>query len=334
MSNISYFGNYFGAAGAAAAAVLAGVPDLITQPYLAGFLADLNLTPAQLAKLPDFTSAASQAVRKYCNRRFTLATYDELYTVEPPATRVTLRQFPVVSVDRCATNPSAIVSVWNTDPYATRAVAALATTGDAASGLVVTGLLLSRWTSGQRIDTPITFTANMTAAALAAAAIAAGGSWQALAANGYELWPVADLRPPQGPLPCRNTSSADFLAHADDVEAYPDDRLGYLNLGTPDSSAADSPRWGPTWSGAINDIQSYGGRNGLRVVYTAGWIVAPADVQQYTAEAVKAAVQRVAIDSALKSESDGVLSWSARDQLFPLPNEVMVGLSPWINRRA
>ena len=308
--------------------------DLITQTFLLGFLSDLNLTAAQLAKLPDFTSSASQAIRRHCNRIFTSYQFDEVYTVQPPETRVTLRQFPIISVDRCMTNPAPLLTVWCTDSYATRASVSLATTGDMASGFTVTGLALSRWSSGSRVNTSVAFTANMTAAQLATAVTVADSAWQAQAASGYALAPVSDLRPPQGPIPALGSNAAKLLVHAEDLECFPDERLGYLDLAQPDYSATDSPRWGPTWSSAVNDVLTYGGRNGLRVVYTAGFATVPSDVQQYTAEVVKAALNRFNTDAALKSESDGVLSWSARDELLPIPREVQVGLAPWVNRRA
>lgn len=309
------------------------MPDLITLPYALGFLADLGLSPAQQAKLPDAIAGVSAAVRRFCNRQFTAATFDELYTVGPGDRRVTLRQFPVISVERVAANPTAIVEVWNTDANATRATAALATTGDTATGLVATGLALTRWSSGARVATSVPFTDDMTATALAAAVVAAGGSWQAQAASGFALWPVADLRPPQGPVPCKGSDNrAGLVVHADDVPADVDERLGYLTLGS-QSGGADSPRWGPAWSGP-DDGGSYGGRNGLRVVYTAGFDSVPADVQLATAEAVKAALQRFQTDATLQSESDGVISWAARAEQLHLPAEVMRALNPWVNRRA
>ena len=309
-------------------------PDLITQDYLAGFLADLELTPAQLAKLPDLAAAASRAVRVHCNRVFTSWTFDEVYTVRAPETRVTLRQFPVISIDRCLTNPAPLLEVWNLDPYATRASVALATTGDYASGFTVTGLSLSRWSSGARILTSVAFTGGMTAAQLAAAVPLADATWNAQAADGMGLWAVSDLRPPQGPIPALGDTRAELLVHAADVAAYPDERLGYLDLGRADGTDADSPRWGPTWPGAGDDLQTYGGRNGLRVVYTAGFATVPYDVQQFTAEVVKAALERFKTDATLKSESDGVLAWASRDELLPLPRQVLVGLAPYVNRRA
>ena len=232
------------------------------------------------------------------------------------------------------TNPTPILTVWCVDSYATRASVALATTGDSVGGFNVTGLSLSRWSSGVRIVTPVAFTPGMTAAKLATAVTVADSNWQAAAASGYALAPVSDLRPPQGPIPALGANQAELLVHAEDLECFPDERLGYLDLAQPDYSATDSPRWGPTWSSAVNDVLTYGGRNGLRVVYTAGFATVPLDVQQYTAEVVKAALNRFNTDSALKSESDGVLSWAARDELLPIPLEVQVGLAPWVNRRA
>lgn len=74
----------------------------------------------------------------------------------------------------------------------------------------------------------------------------------------------------------------------------------------------------------------------MRVAYTAGSATVPYDIQVLTAEVVKASVDRLRADSAIKSESDGVLSWSARplEELAFLPPWVRQGLAPYVNHRA
>lgn len=316
------------------------LPDLVTAPYVSAYLADLNLTGNQQAAIPSLITSASASVRAFCGRAFSPVQFDELYTVDAPDSSISLRQYPIISVDRVATDPTSILSILNTDPNATRATASLATSGDSITGYTVTGLTLSRWSSGSRIDTPVAFTGGMTAAGLAAAIVAAGGYWTATPTKGLELWPVADIRPPQGPYPCFTAgssggapTSSSFFVHRTDLWTGLDERLGAVILNGNPSGSVDSPRWGPAWTGEVNDVQAYGGRLGVRVVYTAGFATIPPDVQMHVAEAVKANLERFRTDATLKSESDGVLSWSA-GELLPLPRSVVLGLYPHILLRA
>lgn len=307
------------------------LPDLITQPYLLGYLsvAGVELTPEQLAKLPDLTAAASAAVRSYCRRVFSAWTFDELYTVEAPSNEVILRQYPVLSAERCATGLTPILSVWCEAAATPRAVASLASDGDEATGLVATGLALTRWTAGQKVEDLVPFVDGMTAQDLAAAVAAIGGGWQARASDGYADWPAADLRPPQGAFPALSTRAAEFAVHASDLGHTLNARLGTVVLGTDDGDPGSSPKWGPTWASDPDDAVVYGGNLGLQVVYTAGFRTIPADVQHWTAETCKAAVQRASLDPSLQSESDGVLSWTARGELLPIPRDALIGLFSW-----
>src|SRR6185437_4662813 len=127
------------------------LPDLATQGYVLAYLADLALTPPQVAAVPPLVSAASDAIRALSGYVFNLWTFDQLHTVEPPYNQIFLRQYPIggTGVSRCATNPTPILSVWNTDPAAVKASAGLTTAGDVLTGIVATGLTLTRFANGQ-----------------------------------------------------------------------------------------------------------------------------------------------------------------------------------------
>jgi hypothetical protein len=310
------------------------LPDLVTQPQLAAYLSGLELSPAQQGELPALAASASRAVRQFCRRAFTLTTFDELYTVDSPSRDLVLNQYPVATVSRVATNPTAVLTVANNDAATNqRAVVGLATTGDWETGLAVTGVTLTRWASGVAVVSPVPLATLHTVADLVAAINGVGGGWSALAATGYALWPVFDLAG-AGTWPALNGNAASLRAHVDDLDYALDAGAGVLSLGTPSGDPTDSPRWGPAWPGEVADTQTYGGVGGVRVVYSAGYATVPADLTQYAAEVVKAAIERFEMNTSVKSESDGVLSWTARDGLLPIPPGVQSALSTYVNTRA
>ena len=279
-------------------------------------------------------SAASTLVESWCNRLFARAVLDELYTVGPNQSLL-LHQFPVNAIQRLATSPTAVLSIANTDTATNqRAVAALAATGSESAGLVVTGLILTRWASGSAIASAVSFTSNETVAAVAAAVNALGGGWAASTPPGYASWPAADLRAPMGSTPALGGQGARFLAHVADLAFDLDADTGIVALGQPAGNAIASPAWGPTWSTSLGDLALYGGANGVRCVYDAGFDVVPYDVQQATAELVKAMLERLATDSTLLAESDGTYSWQGRGILDALPPSVKQTLALYRVTRA
>ncbi len=317
------------------------VTDLVDQSTLATFMLGYGLTVAENQLLPRLAGAASRAIRRFCNRSFLLATFDELYTVTAPARTLVLREFPVSTVARCATSPTTALTIANTDTTTNyRATVALKTTGDGAAGLTPTGITLTRYASGVAHATDLLFGAGPPAIysvqELVTQINAIGSGWSASVANSMGGWAVTDLRPVQGTMRAYGTvSAAALLIHADDLNFSLNERTGILTLGEPSDPSFDSPRWGPFASSEFQEVVSYGGRNGVRVVYTAGEAAVPPDVVLYCAEVVKAAIDRLRTDSALKSESDGTLSWSSRplDELTALPPSVCAGLTPYINLR-
>lgn len=311
--------------------------DLVDQPTLAAALAaaGVGASAAEAAQLPRLAAAASEAIRRFCRRDFTQATYDETYRVAPPQRSVLLRQFPLVSVQRVCTGLTPAMEVWNEASDTYRATAALAATDG-----VPTGLTLVRWAAGQATTSTVGLGPSVrTVAQLAAAVVAVGSGWRASAVGDFGPWAAADFRPLQGPRPAKAPARASFSVHADDLPFEADDPRGVLYLGSADGAynvAGADDRWGPGWPGDAADAAPYGGATGLRVVYTAGFATIPADLVQAAVETVKAAITRLRSDDALKSESDGAYSYELRDPatLVTLPPTVTHALAPHISYRA
>jgi hypothetical protein len=311
-------------------------PDLITQGYLTSVFDATTLTAAQVAALPALTTAASRGVRTYCNRYFSRRTVDELYSVVSNRRSVVLKEYPVNAVLRFATGPVSVLSLGVTDTTTNqRATATLATTGDVDAGLVVTGLTLWRIASGVVATSTVLFSACPTLAAVAAAVIAQGGSWTALAAAPYALWPSADLRAVQSGQPALGQAAATLVLHTTDLAFDLDGPSGIVRFAPPSGPASDpfnSPRWGPYGSPGDDDSGAPGFL-GVRVVADIGFDVIPADVQLLVAMAVKSWAEQMVTDSTLASESGGVDSSSYRALISLLPQAVRDGLAPWRNVR-
>jgi len=302
--------------------------DLITQAWLNGALADAALTANQQALLPQLTAAASRLIRRWCNRQFTRATYDELYTVDGPRARLLLREYPVNAVSRIATDPTTVITIQNTDATTNqRALASLATTGNVDTGQAVTGLTLTRVASGTTTSTTIAWTGLVppTVQALATAIAAVGAGWTATADPQHALWPVADLRQVQGVLPALSPAQAELVIHTSDVPFSLDERTGIVDLRAADvEDPFRSFRFGPYLSTSLGDLDVRGGYLGVRVVYDAGLDTVPEDLQQATVEVVKAMLERLQTDTTLTSETDGAYSWQARELIGALP--------PWVQQ--
>jgi hypothetical protein len=86
----------------------------------------------------------------------------------------------------------------------------------------------------------------------------------------------------------------------------------------------------------LDDCQVYGGPQGLRVTYDAGWDVVPEDVQSACVETVIDWLHKLSIDQNLGSESDGARSYviNTAFQNYSLPKSVIGKLSPYRSPRA
>jgi hypothetical protein len=314
------------------------VADLVAPAYLQSVWDTGTLSAAQLASLAPACSAATRAVRQYCRRVFTRATFDELYTLTGPRSPVVLRQWPVSGVTAVMVGPTAALTVANADPVTNqRATVALATTGSEADAtLVATGVTLSRWASGTIVAASVPFATSPTVGAVAAAIAGLGGGWTAIVGDGLAARASADFRPPQGAFGCLGpTNGADLLIHAQDAPFALDAAAGIVRL---DPWRADdpwsSPRWGAYLETDFGSTDLSGVPGGVRVIYDAGFDAVPADVLFWTAQAAKSLVEQMATDTSLASERAGSYGWQARAEVPALPAAVRQGLASWVNPRA
>lgn len=313
--------------------------DLVDASTLSAALAAAGLggRAEEAAIVPRLASAASAAIRAFCRRDFTVATYDELYEVTPARRSLTLRQYPVVSVARVATGLTPVLEITNTSASVYRATAALVAT---AGSTTPTGLAMVRHADGQATSNTITFGVGVplvrTVAQLAAQVLAAGNGWTATVVDDFGAWAVTDLRPVQGAQPAKSPAAATLRLHAEDLAHSVDERLGMLYVGPAPGGLGSDERWGPGWPGEESDRRGYGGATGVRVVYEAGYATIPADVVQAAVETVKAAVERLRTDATLVSESDGQYSYTVRDPaaLAAIPTAVQASLASHVSHRA
>lgn len=331
--------------------------DLITQTFLQQCAAaanpPVNLTAAQLAVVPQLIAAASRIARTHCNRYFSRLTYDGLYTVDNPTSRLILtRQYPVNQVLRVATDPTAVLTVNNSDTAtnqrASATLVSTASTDIADLPVAVTGLKLNRLASAVLSSQTFAFLATTTVQDVADWVIGLGGGWNATVASGYAKWPVLDpenaglcyFRPVQGAVPCLGANSAGLVMHVTDVAVQVREDTGELLL---DPDLNDDPftslRFGSYLSTDIGDVDVYGGFNGLRVIYDAGRDTVPEDVQQAVVEIVLDMLYLLSYDQRLDSESDGQYSYKTRAMNllggnYAMPASALGKLSRHVNTRA
>lgn len=113
--------------------------------------------PADVSALSQVIAAASNAIRRFTGRDISLAIYDECYSARGYSAILT-RQYPVVRIQRLATNPLTVLSVVNGDPTTNqRAGAELTATGDVEAGFVPVGLGLTRMASGVQFNDGVFF---------------------------------------------------------------------------------------------------------------------------------------------------------------------------------
>src|SRR5207247_8870650 len=112
---------------------------------------------------------------------------------------------------RAATNHQAVLTVKPTSSSNQRATVAVTSTG----------LNLTRVASGiSSTDTSVTWAANATLNAVAAAVNALGNGWSASVPDAnYGLWASSDLRTPQGALNAKNVD-APLRIHVEDLSDY------------------------------------------------------------------------------------------------------------------
>src|SRR5215831_18180752 len=144
----------------------AAAKDLITIARAYTALSGVSGVDAQIQTL---VTACSDAIEKYCRRRFVSTSYDELYNGNGDR-RLLLRQYPIQSVEAVRYRPVTVVKITNNT----------AANVQARVSVTSTGLSLIRVNAGVRYtDTSVTWASNATLTALVTAVNALGNGWSA-----------------------------------------------------------------------------------------------------------------------------------------------------------
>jgi hypothetical protein len=285
--------------------------------------------------LQALVTACSDAIEKYCRRRFVTWNYDELYNGEGQR-RLLLRQYPVQSVQAVRYRPVTVLKVTNT----------LAANVQARVSVLSTGLQLVSVNAGVKttVTAGLTFAGNPTLTALAAAVNAVGNGWSAQVvgdSTNYGGWPSGDLYVPasygdalegsgtlqsQGALQCVAGSYAELKMHTYELQGYQWDTRGWLLRAIP---YTDPELLHP------EDLVFPVGINNFRVQYTAGYTTVPETVQEACARWVSYLWYLTQRDPALASQvpaSGTVSGWLALANLTAPPGDVVVLLQPYKRR--
>ncbi len=319
---------------AAGSQAVAAPPDLVTGPYVAQLLAQLNLNTAQLEAIPSLITVASAAIRKWCmDNYFTQKTWVEEYLVALNG-EIRLNQVPVNQILRIQSELDNALNVQNSTAQIAQVYFTL--TGDAATGQTITGLTLSSITAGVQTVTPIVYTSNETIASLAAAINLVGGGWSASTTGNYTQWPVTELvggKIAQGATPSESCSLGVFSQDISTARFHPDNGqfTGIVYCG--EQVGGTGPRWGPDWIGWVDEGPDASSL--VKVTYNAGYAVIPYPVQLATVELVQFMLNRLRTDLLLQSETGGEYSYTIAYQLIKaLPMNVTQGLVQYVIHNA
>jgi hypothetical protein len=297
-------------------------PDLVTVPYVAKLLSEIPLTTAQWEALPDLISAASGAVRKWCNRNFTQANVTEDVAVELDG-YCRLRAIPVNQVFRVQNQPGVALTVQNN--IAQIAYIGWTMTGDIVGGQTITGMTAVSIANAVRTTQAVDYTSlpDQTINSLAEAIGALGNGWSALSDPVLGLYPVTEIidgQTAKGACPLDTPNGwAEFNVFTSDINGYwfhPDygQYTGLLCVGRQYNDI--SPRWGPDWgmwaSPSTNDTGL------VRVTYNGGYATIPLEVQLATVELVKITLERLKTDLILINEKAGQYSYTLSDKMLEM----------------
>jgi hypothetical protein len=236
------------------------------------------------ALLEALITCCSDGIEKYCRRRFVSTFYDEVYNGDGDR-RLSLRQYPVQSVQSVRYRPVTVLYVQNTNQLQNQ---------QARVSVTSTGLSLFRMASGiSSTDTSVTWAGNPTLNACVQAINALGNGWSAQVVGDagapgygdYGLWPSSDLYCPnsygdpleqsgiqtsQGAMNARGVN-AELKMHTYELSGYQWDARGWLLRAIP---YTDPELLHP------EDLIFPVGINNFRIQYTAGYTTIPEAVQQ------------------------------------------------------
>jgi hypothetical protein len=313
------------------------VPSNLASAYYVGkALTQIGLAPGEWEYLPDNIAAASDLIRKYCNRLFSMATYVETLAVELDG-YVRFAQIPISTVQRVQADPDEALTVGNMS--ATLAWIGLATTGDGGGftgGPVVTGMTLYWLPGGPPAGQTVAYTAGMTIAQLATAIDAVGNGWSAIASEPYGSLPVTEIMDGEGSKGAGPNDppygGAVFHVYSENLASrpHPDDgqKTGIYWVGRINDQD-EAMRWGPGGYGFGGGNQQVG-LGKVRATYVGGFSTIPLPVQMVTAELVKANFERLKTEAYLKTETGQSYSYTLAEELVGnLPKAVRQTLSQW-----
>lgn len=288
----------------------------------------VGLSPAYNT-LTALITAASDAIEKYCKRRFVTQAYDELYDGKGQR-RLQLRQYPIQKVTSVRYRPVTVLKVINNNTTQNQ---------QARVEIQSTGLQCWRMASGvATTETLLTWTAYPTLSTLATAITALGNGWQGTYvgdSNDYGSWPSADLyisgsygdplegagiQQSQGNLTARG-QYAELKMHTYELAGYQWDARGWLLRAIPYTDPELQHPEDLVWPSGINN---------LRIQYTAGYTTVPEAVQEACAEWVAIMVYQTQRDPQLQhSVSAGTGSGYEALTLGEPPSKVKSLLSPY-----
>jgi hypothetical protein len=281
---------------------------------------------SQDSLLNTLITAVSDAVEKYCNRRFVSTARDELYNGTGDR-RLILREYPIQSVQSVRYRPVTVLKIINNNQNLNQQARVQVTS---------TGLTLTRVASGvSSSDTSVTWATYATLQAVANAVNALGNGWSAQVvgdtAGDYGLWPSADLYVPpsfgdgatsQGALTARG-QYAELKLHTYELAGYQFDPRGWLLRAIPYTDPELLHPEDLIWPVGINNF---------RVQYTAGYTTIPEAIQEAAAEWIAHLWYQTQRDPALRRlAASGAFAQSYENppQLGTPPPRVAILLAPY-----
>lgn len=298
--------------------------DWLVQPAeVLGQVSDL-VTVDNLADLPRIITAATETVRRYCCRNFTRATWTKEFRPNYKGV-VRLDEIPVNQVLRIATGRDHAMQIVGPS-IAQLARVAFSQTGDYATGITTTGVVLTSTASAVSTSTTLLFADYPTLSALAAAIQAAG--WSCSLTPGYSSWPSTELVGGEAAQGALTGDGAWLDVYSEDATLERlDQDTGMVWLSSSLGAASlNSPAWGPDY-GQFIDARRYPAR--VKVTYDAGFDTIPSPVVLATIETIQSAFARLRSDNALKSETTPDYSYVLRETIEGMPESARHLLAPY-----
>lgn len=278
-------------------------------------------SPDYLASL---ITAASDMIRRRCNRDFVQSAYSEYYSggvyLNAP---IRLRQFPVLEITRVASNPQPALRVMNFDS-ATNQRATVETTS--------TGLTLFRVASGVPTSVSLADGTYATIGALAAAINILGAGWSATVqpqaiTGDFSKWASADFKPLQG--------AVSVLVGGACLEVYSEDLAAMTSCAGDDGDDCAGRASG--WRLDEETGELFGrfprGRLNIRVDYSAGFVTVPQPIQEAAVQLVQDLYQASLVNNTLKKATLGASSVELKSETASsqMSGKVQALIAPYID---